>query len=345
MIDDAVVIDGVVHGYRLDPADEATKDFSEGATALLYHGVHNGFQPRGEPQWVLSEARFRRADDPDLLGHALFEESQNDAAVYHGVPAYGIWKEGGSPMRVGRALRDRHPGRVFLYGPVSPLQPDAVEQVDRAVEEDGVAGIKLYPMDVVEGRSQGWRMDDPEVAFPVFERARQRGIRNIAIHKAIPFGPAPMDPFRVADIDGAAASFPDLTFEIVHGGFAFLEETALQVARFPNVVVNLEGASAYLINQPRKFAEVLGTFLLNGGADRIVWATGCVALHPRPFIEAFWDFQMPPDLVEGYGFPPMDRELKRKILGGTMARLLGVDVEDLRVQRTRELARPWSAAA
>lgn len=347
MIDGAVVIDGVVHGYLLEPPDASVAGFTEQVAGMLYHGVHHGFQPRGEAQWILPEERFRHGDDPDLVAAALFEESQNDAAVYHGVPAYGIMKEGGSPLRVGKAMQAAYPGRVFLYGPVSPLQPGVEEEIDRLVEEDGVVGLKLYPMDLVEGRSQGWSMDDPEVAFPIFEHARSRGLRTIAIHKAIPFGPTPMDPFRVGDIDGAAAAFPDLTFEIVHGGFAFLEETAFQLARFPNVVINLEGASAYLINMPRKFAEVLGTFLLNGGADRIVWATGCMAVHPRPFIEAFWNFEMPLDLVEGLGFPPLDTETKRKILGGTMARLLGVEPSALaRPPRSAsELAPPWSGAA
>lgn len=348
MIGDALVIDAVVHGYLMEPASPETARFSEMATATLYHGVHHGFQPR-TGGWTLPEERFRHADDPDLLAAALFAESQNDLVVYHDVPAYGIWQEGGSPLRVGIAMRAAHPDRVALYGAVSPLQPGAVEEVDRLVDEVGVAGLKLYPMDLVDGRSQGWSMSDPEVCFPVLERARARGVRNIAIHKAIPFGPAPMDPFRVADVEGAASAFPDLTFEIVHGGFAFLEETAFLLQRYPNVVINLEGASAFLVHMPRKFAEVIGTFLqFGGGADRIVWATGCVALHPRPFIEAFWAFQMPADLTEGYGYPPLDDAAKRAILGENAARLLGLDAERLRAQATERgapaaLAEPWSA--
>jgi hypothetical protein len=46
-----------------------------------------------------------------------------------------------------------------------------------------------------------------------------------------------------SDIDAAAAAFPALQFEVVHGGFAFIEETAFQLARFANVWVNLETTS------------------------------------------------------------------------------------------------------
>ena len=93
-------------------------------------------------------------------------------------------------------------------------------------------------------------------------------------------------------------AFPDLTFEIVHGGFAFLEETDWQLRSFPNVVVNLEGSSSYLMQgAPRRFAELIGTFLRAGGEDRILWSTGCNSHHPRPYIEMFWNFHIPQDMV------------------------------------------------
>lgn len=36
------------------------------------------------------------------------------------------------------------------------------------------------------GDTEGWLMDDPEVAFPVFERAQELGIKVVAIHEATP---------------------------------------------------------------------------------------------------------------------------------------------------------------
>jgi len=347
MIGDAFVIDAVVHGYSFAP-ENRKQPLSQQLADMLYHGIHVGFQPRGQAQWVLPYDRFMRGADPDLLARALFAESPTDACVYHAVPTYGLFHDGGSPLWVGKEMRERYPGRVLLYGAVSPWQEGAVEEVDRLVEQDGVVGLKLYPMDIVEGQIKGFRMDDPEVAFPIFERAQRLGLRSVAIHKAIPFGPVPSGPFVPTDVEGAAAAFPDLHFEIVHGGFAYLEETAMQAARFPNVVVNLEGGSAYLANSPRKFAELLGTFMYWGGADRIVWATGCIAGHPRPLVEAFWRFEMPEDLVTDYGYPPLTEETKRDILGGNLARILGLDVEEMKqasagdefAGRT-EYAEPW----
>lgn len=104
-------------------------------------------------------------------------------------------------------------------------------------------------------------MDDPEIAFPVFERARQLGIKVVAVHKALPLGPVPMEHYKVDDIDRAAIAFPGLNFEIVHGGMAFLEETAWQLARFQNVYVNLEITSALLRTRPLAFAQALGALV------------------------------------------------------------------------------------
>jgi predicted TIM-barrel fold metal-dependent hydrolase len=351
MIGDAFVIDAVVHGYNLSPENQRGPAAAELAAAL-YYGVHRGFSPRGQEQWILDEQRFMYGHNPDQLAHALFAESQTDVAIYHGVPAYGLFTDGGSPLWVGKEIRSRYPGRMLLYGPISPFQPGAVAEVDRLVEEEGVVGLKLYPQDIVDGEIKSWRADDPELIYPILERAQDRGIRSIAIHKAIPFGRVPSEPFRPTDIEGAAAAFPNLTFEVVHGGFAYLEETAMMVARFPNVAINLEGGSGYLVNAPRKFAEIIGTFMFWGGANRLIWATGCIALHPRPFVEAFWRLKMPKDLIDDYGFPPLTPEVKQATLSGNIARILGLDLEAIKqtiacdeFAKQTQLAAPWSGVA
>jgi predicted TIM-barrel fold metal-dependent hydrolase len=252
---------------------------------------------------------------------------------------------------VGEEMRERWPGRVLLYGGISPWQDGAVERVDELVDEHRVVGIKLYPLDIVDGESKPLDLSDPEVAFPIFERAQQRGVKSVAIHKAIPLGPMDMGPFEVRDVAGAAAAFPDLTFEIVHGGVAFLEETAWQLAYFPNVAINLEGTSIFLGRSPRKFAEVLGTFLSFGAQDRLIWASGGMAVHPRPLLDAFWQFEMPRDLIENYGYPELTPEIKRAILGENQARLLGLDIESMKAEMKgdefsgrSELAPMWSGA-
>jgi predicted TIM-barrel fold metal-dependent hydrolase len=349
MIDGNFVIDSVAHAYNFTPANRRHPELSQALGDMCYDGLHVGFQPPGESRWLLPKDRFFNALAPEFLAHALFAESQTDLAIYHSIPLYGLYVDGVSPLWVGEAMRKLYPGRVLLFGGISPWQDGALEEVDRLIEDVGVVGLKLYPEDIIDGKARPWRLDDPEIAFPLIERARQKGIRSIAIHKAMPLGPVPIEPFLPRDVEGAAIAFPDVTFEIVHGGFAFLEETATQVARFKNVAINLEGCSAFLTRAPRKFAEIVGTFLANGARDRLIWATGAMLYHPRPYIERFWSFQMPRDLVDDYGFPELTDADKRAILGGNQLRLLRLNLDDIRrstqddvFSRKARLAEPWT---
>jgi predicted TIM-barrel fold metal-dependent hydrolase len=353
LIEDTFVIDAVAHSFNT--ATDNFMDDGKMARTLVdgfYNLFHVPFSPRNDPQWTLSPEIYYAGDNADLLAHALFAESQTDACIYHEVPMFGIFKDGLSPISVGRVLREQYPGRVLIYGGVSPWQKDPIGTIDRLVEEDHVTGLKLYPMDLYDGRMQNYRMDNPEVAYPIYQRALEHGIKSVAIHKALPLGPVSTDPFRPSDIEGAAAAFPDLHFEIVHGGLAFLEETASMVARFPNILINLEATSGFLVDRPRRFAEIAGNLIDNGGVDRLIWATGCMVLHPQPPLEAFWNFEMPRDLVEDYGLPEITREIKQGILGGNIARILGLDTDGMQresanddfAQRS-ELAPPWSGAA
>ncbi|MEU3618027.1 amidohydrolase family protein [Streptomyces sp. NPDC006872] len=332
MLDDVFVIDAVSHGYHLAPEVAVPSGMGpawnpESWVAAGY-AVFRNTLPEGS---VLDFQRWMRGADPELIAHALFAESYTDATIYHEVPLDRMFYEDGtSPIWCGAQMRERWPSRVELYGGVSPYRPDALDRVDMLVDEYGVKGIKMYPVDLVDGRVVPIDMADPEVCFPVYERARERGVKIIAIHKAIPVGPTPIKPLRVDDMDGAALAFPDLVFEIVHGGFAFLEETALQVSCFPNIVINLEGTTLFLPKAPRRFAEIIGSLLASGGEDRIMWASGCMAGHPQPMLDAFWNLEMPEDLVEGYGYPPLTKEIKRKILGLNAADIIGLDIEEMK---------------
>ena len=132
--------------------------------------------------------------------------------------------------------------------------------------------------------------------------------------------------------ESAAVAFPQIQFEVVHAGWAFLEDSALQMMLHPNIWANLENVANFAVRQPRKFAHVLGTLLQYAGDERIMFGTGCCAAHPQPILEAFAAFEMPQDLVDGYGFPEVTELTKRRIFGENFARLHGFDADE-RVQR------------
>jgi len=59
--------------------------------------------------------------------------------------------------------------------------------------------------------------------------------------------------------------------------------------------------------------------------DEVCW-------QPQWALEAFWNFELPQDLVEGYGYPQLTEQAKRKILGENLLRLHGMDIEATRAK-------------
>lgn len=341
VLNDVFVLDAISHAYNFDPKNRIGGDYADNIADSV-HQLHLQFSPPGRDDLIIDQKTFNTCiADPTVTAQSLFGESHTDACVYHELPIYGYFKDGGSPLWVGEEMRERWPGRVYIYGGISPHQPGALERVDELVEEHGVAGLKLYPHDLVDGELHSFKMDDEDVVFPIFERAQKHGLRTIAIHKALVMGQVPIDPYTPAEVGEAARAFPEITFEIVHGGYAFLEETGFLVQYYPNISVSLEVTSALLFKAPRKFAEILGTLMAAGAGDRINWAIGGLMLHSRAFEEAFWTFEFPADLVEEYGIPPLTKDVKRDILGLNAARQLGIDLDEFDEKtKNDEFAKP-----
>jgi uncharacterized protein len=222
----------------------------------------------------------------------------------------------------------RWPQRFMTYVGVSPTRglevclKDLEEQMQ---ELPNSIGLKLYPDEVEPFRS--WRMDDPELAYPLFERAQKLGIKTVAIHKAIPNGPVPINPYRVDDVDGAAIHFPDLSFEIVHSGLAFVDETAHAIARFHNVYANLEITSLLMHHAPGMFNEIMAQFLFWGGPEKIIYSDGSLFCHSQPLLEKFWALEFSEELRAKYKLKSLTKAEKSLILGGNYARIVGLDVE------------------
>ena len=187
--------------------------------------------------------------------------------------------------------------------------------------------MKLYPGRPLAsptsrptGSCAQYKMDDPELIYPILDRARHRGL-VAAIHKAIPLGPVPMEPFRMDDLDAAFMAYPDVPIEIVHGGFAFLEETAHQVGRFHERLRHArghrepvgQGAGALLAD--RRLAARHG----RGGSHPAGYRRGARA--PAAAARALLGRSARAEILSMTGSPPLSKEIKRKILGENAARL------------------------
>ena len=322
MIGDVPVIDAVIHPYNLSEANAA------GPTgAMVREGfamLHMHWNPpdlRAPRHW------FQTDQSAEVLAETLFLESDVDLAVYHTLRLDSLFHDGLCSHAKNVELASRWPARFFGYLGIDPTLgvKQCLADMDEQIESlPGAIGIKFYPDQVEPYRT--FRMDDPEICFPIYERAAAAGLRIVAVHKALPNGPVPLAPYRIDDVEGAAMAFPQLNFEIVHAGMAFVDETAYALARFPNVFANLEVTSLLLHKAPRLFQEMLATFLFWGGPMKIIWASGANFAHPQGMLRRFWELELDGDILDRFNIPQLSEETRARILGANFAAMAGIDL-------------------
>jgi predicted TIM-barrel fold metal-dependent hydrolase len=132
------------------------------------------------------------------------------------------------------------PGRFIGFASVNPAHAGveaAVEELERAVIELGLAGLKLYPM------YQHWAANDPQLAFPIYAKAQELGI-PVMIHQA---GSTRIDASlelgRPAMLDDIGRVFRDLRVIIAHCGLPWVDEALFLLTKHPHFFTEL----SYLI--------------------------------------------------------------------------------------------------
>jgi predicted TIM-barrel fold metal-dependent hydrolase len=337
MWNDNLVIDAVAHGFDFRPENRADNDwmtpgiYEQFGKVGFWKSLHVAYESR-EPGYMLSWEEMSYGWTASDLADVYFGESDVDVIVYHEFGIHGLFKDGVSPWEPGLELKKAYPDRVILYAYVDALQgPKALEQMEERAATGLIDGFKVHPangtVDPVTHQTRAVRLDNPEYAYPIYRKARDLGIKHIGVHKTMPIGPGSLAKDRPEDMSNAALAFPDMTFEVVHSGWAFLEECVMQAFLHPNIYVNMECVANLAVRRPRKFAEIIGEFLYAGMGveDRIFFATGVPTQHPQPVLEAVANFKMPEDMREGYDYPELTDEIKAKILGLNFARMHGFD--------------------
>lgn len=329
MIGDAFVFDCVAHVFNFDKKNA----FGSGGEAFIdhLHGFHSVLTPDG--QRVLSPEEYMRQWTPEEIHRMVYDESDTDMLIAQPLPLTDLFVDGLSPWEDCVRLAQLDPDRTVFWGAVNPMEGRrALDLMERQVKEFGAKAFKFYNTRYDYGAPLEWRMDDPQIAFPVFEKAQQLGVNLIGVHKGVPLGPQPIEHTQTWDMDGAAVNFPDIDFVIFHVGLPFIDEVCWQLIRHPNLHASLAATLNFIVRSPRQFAENLGKLLFWCGEDRIIYGSEVSIFHPQWALEAFWNFELPQDLVEGYGYPQLTEQAKRKILGENLLRLHGLEPEETKAR-------------
>jgi hypothetical protein len=253
-----------------------------------------------------------------------------------------------------RALVEKLDGstRLLLHGRVLPNVDGELDRMDSQAAQFPVAAFKTYTQ---FGPGGGYFLDG-ETGTAMIERARRLGVRNIAVHKGIPFGPEGYEYSTCRDLGPAATRHPDINFLVYHSGFeprrgerersagdAHGVNTLLDsleasgIGRGGNVYAELGSTWRFAMRDPDIAAHLLGKLLLHLGEDNILWGTDSIWYgSPQDQIQAFRAFQISPEFQERYGYPALTKAIKAKIFGLNAARVYGLDPAQLRPRLERD---------
>jgi predicted TIM-barrel fold metal-dependent hydrolase len=211
-----------------------------------------------------------------------------------------------------------------------------------------------------ESDMRRWRMDDEVVVYPTYELIaknrpevkRNPGFWNICVHKGLSTNAGPEPELgHPADIPKAATDWPQLNFIYYHScirpGFwvfnalqdiqsgrtregvpdiLWTTEFAILSEPFPNVYAEIGTTwASSVVTFPTVAAHIMGQLLKFMGERRIVFGSDSLWYGgPQWQIEALWRFEIPEEMRRRYGYPRLDHDAKRLILGLTSADLYGL---------------------
>jgi len=317
---DSVIFDNVVHLHNLRE-DNVIEPEGRIAQNFFYRTLQ---QVKG-PRYTVEE--FASAWTGKRVGDILFRPgSQIDYAMVQTVPMWDLYKDGLDAVERQYELVQLFPERVIFCGGTDPVLRGlnaAMHDIDHQVRDLGAVSIKFY---TGHSRGQSWRMDDPKLAYPLYERMLEHGVSLAQVHKGNPLGPEPLTALQAHDVGAAALDFPEMRFIIHHLGVPYEDETIMIAARLPNVYLSTSTWINSIGIAPRLTAERLGKILQQVGPDRVLWGSEApLGPDPQSLLEACWNFQIPEDLQRGYGYPAITAEDRVKIFGANMLKLLGMD--------------------
>lgn len=237
-----------------------------------------------------------------------------------------------------------------------------LDEMTRTAEDHRIAGWKTFTH---FPHGMGWWLDDHDPSLPAvgdlfLEHLTAIGTPTLFVHKGLSgqgkFG-------SPADVGPAAAAHPDISFVVYHSGYEVAIPEGPYSEAGANVGINRLITSAnkagigpggniyaelgstwwHLLRKPNEAAHVIGKLLVAFGEDNILWGTDSIFYgSPQGQIDAFRAFQIPTEMQDRYGYPPLTRGAKAKILGWNAANLYGIEPITEPVGLTRadlELAR------
>jgi len=340
-----------VQGHFVNPTGAWTKGLPPGAQPLRFATDRASCSSSTAPG-----LESLRCLGSDAFVKDVFLDSDTDLVVLSFVPSTRkgeplTIEEATATARIVEKMQGTH--RMLVHGRVNPNQEGDLEGMDMLAERYRVSAWKTYTQWGPDGK--GFFLDD-DAGLALIEKARKLGIKTIAIHKGLPFGPQSYEHSTCVDVGRVAKRYPDVNFLIYHSGFVTEKPeraydpqrsdgidalcTSLRangVKAGSNVYAELGSTWRFLMRDPDSAAHGLGKLFQHVGEDNVLWGTDSIWYgSPQDQIQAFRTFQIADDLVARYGYPKITPALRAKVFGRNAVRVYKIPDDVLKQHLPRD---------
>lgn len=217
-----------------------------------------------------------------------YEETSVDKAVLLGWDAETNTGLPAIPNEFIAEAVDEYPDFFIGFAGIDPPKGKrAVQDLERAVEDLGLSGVKLHPS------AQGFYLNDPAYD-PLWERAAELDVPILTHTGTTGFGAGGPggDGIQlkytkpIPYVDDVAAKHPDLTIIMAHPSFPWENEGLAVAQHKPNVYIDLSGWNPkYIPDSVIRYANSLIP-------EKFLFGTDYPMLGPDEWLEAFDDLDM-----------------------------------------------------
>ena len=194
----------------------------------------------------------------------------------------------------------------------------AVRELERSILELKLSGLKLYPT------YDHYSPDDPNLAFPIFQKAEELNIPIMVHQSSTPVIDAPLKLGRPYLLDEVGREFPNLKVLVCHAGTPWVDECLVLVGKHPNFYLDTSFYNS-LISEEDMLIFLHKCKAYGVPLEKVCWGTDYPGFDtPSNLLKKFKNTN---NHAEKLGLEPIRNEDMENILGKNFQNFIKVSCE------------------
>jgi predicted TIM-barrel fold metal-dependent hydrolase len=219
---------------------------------------------------------------------------------------------------------EKYPDRIIGCSNVGPHLnrgvQNAIKELEILHKEYGFKCTKIYSPE------DGGPFNHPDM-FPFYEKCVELGV-PVFFHTGFAVG-GHMEYCHPILLDNICLTFPELKVVAYHFGWPQSDTLNAIAWKHRNVSISMSGMLGPWYYAPMKLAHAVGSVMnVLGTSERLIFGTDWPASPADLSVQAVLNLEIPEELQQGWGYPPITDEDRANMFGLNLAKMLEVEVPE-----------------